>query len=102
MVPTLTCGFLRSNTPFAMVGLQKFTFLIPSWYRGLNPGPPPYQGGALPLSYTSVMFDHGFRAAGNVETVLRNPARTGSVEGRRVKIRITAWQHQGLRNKRGE
>src|SRR5207302_25726 len=24
-----------------------------SWHRGLNPGPPPYQGGALPLSYAS-------------------------------------------------
>src|SRR5215208_5528694 len=24
-----------------------------SWHWGLNPGPPPYQGGALPLSYAS-------------------------------------------------
>src|SRR5258706_11550971 len=26
---------------------------LQSWHRGLNPGPPPYQGGALPLSYAS-------------------------------------------------
>ena len=26
-----------------------------SWHWGLNPGPPPYQGGALPLSYASVI-----------------------------------------------
>jgi hypothetical protein len=26
---------------------------IQSWHWGLNPGPPPYQGGALPLSYAS-------------------------------------------------
>src|SRR5687768_1557717 len=26
-----------------------------SWHWGLNPGPPPYQGGALPLSYASTI-----------------------------------------------
>src|SRR5437773_2989930 len=79
MVPTFTCGFLRSNTPFAMSkppSQKDFQFAsfnlrfagrdrviprsqianrksIQSWHRGLNPGPPPYQGGALPLSYAS-------------------------------------------------
>src|SRR5439155_22834829 len=32
--------------------------LVPSWHRGLNPGPPPYQGGALPLSYASDRQTH--------------------------------------------
>src|SRR5688572_3552995 len=93
MVPTFTCGFFRSNTPFAMSGLQLSRLTrqrvrlskplailcsssdldtptlgtthlnakctVPnadgrqSCHRGLNPGPPPYQGGALPLSYGS-------------------------------------------------
>src|SRR3954451_15862466 len=62
MVPTFTWGFLRSNTPLAMVQvLQTRSQLRDPWgtrsrecpslcetrscHRGLNPGPPPYQGG---------------------------------------------------------
>src|SRR6185312_9363854 len=64
MVPTLTCGLVRSKLPFAiaprsslLTGPRPHEFgcgaplnSVPSqsccW--DLNPGPPPYQGGALP------------------------------------------------------
>src|SRR5688572_32457371 len=76
IVPTFTWGLLRVKTSLAMAAALLGSFVGRcgcggwcgrsgsesgrgavagrwSWWRGLNPRPPPYQGGALPLSYTS-------------------------------------------------
>src|SRR2546421_864516 len=45
-----------ANTPLAPYTSEnnaRPSQVFESWHRGLNPGPPPYQGGALPLSYAS-------------------------------------------------
>src|SRR3954470_6791406 len=63
IVPTFTCGFVRSNLALAMVASFQCSFgclvrrrgpflrpfrLLPSSRAGLNRGPHPYQGCALP------------------------------------------------------
>src|ERR1700722_17605496 len=71
IVPTFTWGLVRLNSPLAMSRTSKQLSsnhppttrgkplvlreqsLAISGHWGLTPGPPPYQGGALPLSYAS-------------------------------------------------
>src|SRR5262249_40466590 len=72
MVPTLTWGFFLLKTSLAMVcaacrrarppGLAILVLMVLvgwSCHWDLNPGPPPYQGGALPLSYGSTRGKNG-------------------------------------------
>src|ERR1700730_9606968 len=74
MVPTLTCGLVRENTSLAIFppqfqkqvaqmssGFGVITFRkTKSCCWDLNPGPRPYQGSALPLSYSSDLFSPVF------------------------------------------
>src|SRR5437762_14169240 len=48
MVPTLTCGLVRSNFFFAIFPSLVPPFVPESPPRGSNPRPRPYQGRALP------------------------------------------------------
>src|SRR5678816_3733428 len=49
IVPTLTCGLVRSNLLFAIFSSSLAVFWCP--WRGSNARPLPYQGSALPLSH---------------------------------------------------
>ena len=55
IVPTFTCGLVRSNFPFAIFRLTKKVTSINNelWcpWRESDPRPLPYQGSALPLSH---------------------------------------------------
>src|SRR6266511_2348740 len=67
MVPTFTCGLVRSNFFFAISFFRPFAESPP---RGSNPRPRPYQGRALPTELG------GRRFAGHEnEVARRNPAR---------------------------
>src|SRR5437762_14354663 len=48
MVPTLTCGLVRSNFFFAIFPSLVPPFVLESPPRGSNPRPRPYPGRALP------------------------------------------------------
>ena len=64
-----TCGLVRSNFSLAIALLVIYLInnqhLHPfmSCYRDLNPGPLPYQGSALPLSYNSKKKESGRRGS---------------------------------------
>src|SRR6185503_1986214 len=70
MVPTLTCGLLRSNFFLATCS---FSLSIESPPRGSNPRPRPYQGRALPteLGGRARPFRH------KNEVALRDPIAPG-------------------------
>src|ERR1700744_1157351 len=55
-----------------------------SWHWGLNPGPPPYQGGALPLSY----------ASGNARCSA--PSAHRKRRGGEYKCRVCNVKHAGI------
>src|SRR5205085_56001 len=51
-VGLLAFEYSLSHDTNLQISMSLSLFLVQkSWHRGLNPGPPPYQGGALPLSY---------------------------------------------------
>src|SRR6266511_761431 len=77
MVPTFTCGLVRSNFFFAISFFRPFAESPP---RGSNPRPRPYQGRALPTELGGRHF-----AGQRNEVARRNPARlehpNGSANG---------------------
>src|SRR3989442_3168566 len=58
IVPTFTCGLVRSNLLLAINFSPAVTLFHRCRWCGLNARPLPYQGSALPLSYNGeVRFD---------------------------------------------
>src|SRR5262245_37982921 len=87
IVPTFTCGFLRSNLPFAIDdsegGFASRT-LSGCWcpWRGSNARPLPYQGSALPLSHMGI--DTGLDTDGQIPRPLT--MTFGAGDGNRTRV----------------
>src|SRR5688572_8075518 len=88
IVPTFTCGLVRSNLPFAI----SFSWMlarglrVPAagtdnrWcpWRGSNARPLPYQGSALPLSHMGIATGlRGWSGAHNTSDVRKLERETG-------------------------
>src|SRR5512134_1175519 len=84
IVPTFTCGLVRSNLPLAITDLSCADYPFDcfdaafsdadAWcpWRGLNARPLPYQGSALPLSYMGACCATRWRIT---KPVVDNPGR---------------------------
>src|SRR5689334_4027977 len=101
IVPTFTCGLVRTNFSFAIAippvvpKIADTVFWSPEW--DLNPRPPPYQGGALPLSYlgkraTCIEVPLTVLRLGP-RTFLRRSGRSGMTGSNR---RRSAWKADAL------
>src|SRR5262249_10524837 len=92
IVPTFTCGFVRSNLPFAIFSLLDNESELQTWcpWRGSNARPLPYQGSALPLSHMGRSTIHHRHRLGDVRAA--KPLATGAGDGNRTRvISLEGW-----------
>src|SRR5687768_10701315 len=95
MVPMFTCGFFLTNFSLAITLLRSRKLLVALSFQspggGLNSRPPPYQGGALPLSY---LGKHSVKNPGAGDRV-----RTGDIQLGRLTLYQLSYSRDHLQHR---